>query len=64
MTLTQQFFIVSILPLTLLGMVGYLWVQGSKRRHVLYRWTFTLLATAVWASSMLRFYGGARFRRS
>lgn len=61
MTLTQQFLIVSILPLSFLGMMVYLWVCGSKRRQVLYRWTFTLLATAVWASSMLRFYGGARF---
>ncbi|MBK8987065.1 MAG: hypothetical protein IPM39_13470 [Chloroflexi bacterium] len=61
MTLSQQFLIVAILPLTLLGMVVYLWVRGSKRRHVLYRWTLTLLATAVWASSMLRFYGGSYF---
>jgi len=61
MTLTQQFLIVSVLPLSILGMVVYLWVRGSKRRQVLYRWTFTLLATAVWASSVLRFYGGARF---
>ena len=61
MSLTQQFLIVSILPLSFLGMIVYLWVRGSKRRQVLYRWTLTLLATAVWASSVLRFYGGARF---
>ncbi len=61
MSLSQQFLIVSILPLAILGQAVYLWVRKSKRRRVLYRWTFTLLATAVWASSMLRFYGGVRF---
>lgn len=61
MTLIQQFLIISILPLSFLGLVGYLWMRGSKRRQVLYRWTFTLLAMAVWASSVLRFYGGTRF---
>jgi signal transduction histidine kinase len=61
MSLTQQFLLISILPLSLLGMIVYLWFRGEKRRKVLIRWTFVLLATAVWASSVLRFYAGINF---
>ena len=58
MSLTMQFILISILPLSFVGMIFYLWYKGEKRRKVLIRWTFVLLATAVWASSVLRFYGG------
>lgn len=42
-------------------MIVYLWAKGGKRHKVLIRWTFVLLATAVWSSSVLRFYGGVLF---
>ncbi len=58
MTLTQQFLLISLLPLSFLGMAVYLWRSDLKRRDLLWRWTFVLLAAAVWASSVLRFYGG------
>jgi hypothetical protein len=61
MTPLQQLLLVSILPLSFLGMLVYLWLRSSKRRQVLYRWSFVLLAAAVWASSVLRFYGDGRF---
>ena len=59
MSLTMQFVLISILPLSFIGMIFYLWYKGEKRRKVLIRWTFVLLATAVWASSVLRYYGGS-----
>lgn len=58
MSLTMQFILISILPLSFIGMIFYLWYKGGKRRKVLIRWTFVLLATAVWSSSVLRYYGG------
>jgi signal transduction histidine kinase len=61
MSLTTQFILISILPLSFIGMIVYLWVKGGKRRKVLIRWTFVLLATAVWASSVLRYYGMPNF---
>lgn len=61
MSLTMQFVLISILPLSFIGMIFYLWYKGGKRRKVLIRWTFVLLATAVWSSSMLRYYGGVSF---
>ena len=61
MSLTTQFVLISILPLSFIGMIFYLWYKGGKRRKVLVRWTFVLLATAVWSSSVLRYYGGVNF---
>ena len=61
MSLTMQFILISILPLSFIGMIFYLWYKGGKRRKVLVRWTFVLLATAVWSSSVLRYYGGVLF---
>ncbi len=61
MSLTLQFLIVSILPLSFLVMVWYLWQSGLPRRELVQRWTVVLLAAAVWASSVLRFYGGITF---
>lgn len=64
MTLTQQFLLVSILPLTFLGMVVHLWRAKHKQRRSFWRWTATLFIAAVWASSLLRFYGGVQFAPS
>jgi signal transduction histidine kinase len=61
MSLTLQFALISILPLSFIGMIVYLWFKGGKRRKVLIRWTFVLLALAVWASSVLRFYATIDF---
>ena len=61
MTLTQQFLIVSILPLSFLGLAIYVWRSDVQRRPLRNRWIFTLVVTAVWASSVLRIYGGRSF---
>lgn len=61
MTLTQQFILVSFFPLSFLGMIVYLWRAQIQRRSLIAGWTLTLLVTAVWASSVLRYYGGIRF---
>ena len=58
MLLTQQFLLISLLPLSFLGMALYAWRSGLRRRELLIRWLFALLATAVWASNVLRYYGG------
>ena len=59
MTLTQQFLIIAILPLSFVAMMVYLWRARLKRRQLTLRWQLTLLIAAIWASSILRFYGGA-----
>lgn len=61
MSLTQQFLIISILPLSFLGMGLYLRQSGLKRHELLQRWTYALVAVFVWATSVLRFYGGTTF---
>lgn len=61
MTLTQQFLIISILPLSFIGMIAYLWRANLKRRPLFWRWSLTLLSAAVWASSVIRFFGGTTF---
>ncbi|PID85998.1 MAG: hypothetical protein CSB13_05220 [Chloroflexi bacterium] len=61
MSLTLQFILVSIVPLSFIGMVFYLWYKRGKQRKVIVRWTFALLATAVWASSVLRYYSAGIF---
>ncbi len=61
MSLTQQFLIISILPLSFIGMIVYLWRANLKRRPLFLRWSLTLLAAAVWASSVIRFFGGTTF---
>ncbi|MCP4360156.1 MAG: hypothetical protein GY796_19285 [Chloroflexi bacterium] len=58
MTLTQQFLLISLLPLSFVAMIIYLWRAKTKRRPLLLRWTVTLLAATVWSSSILRFFGG------
>ena len=61
MTLTQQFLIISLLPLSFLGMIVYIWRTGLLRRELLQWWTIVLVAAAVWGSSILRFFGGTTF---
>ncbi len=61
MTLTQQFLLISLLPLSFIGMIVYLWRARLKRRPLFLRWSLTLLAAAVWASSVIRFFGGTTF---
>ena len=58
MTLTQQFIIIAILPLSFVAMMVYLWRRKLKRRRLSWRWQVTLLLAAVWASSILRYYSG------
>ncbi len=57
-TLTLQFLMVSLLPLSLIGMALFSFWVGRKRPFPHIRWIFTLLAAAVWASSLLRYYSG------
>ncbi len=64
MNLTQQFLIISILPFSFIGMAVYLWRTGTRRRQVLGRWFVTLILAAVWAGSILRFFGGRSFSKS
>lgn len=61
MTLTLQFLLIALLPLSFIAMIIYLWRARLKRRRLYVRWTLTLLLTAVWASSVLRFFGGLAF---
>ena len=58
MTLSLQFFVLSALPASFLALFGYTWWRGGTgmRQQAVYRWGFTLLATAVWSSGILRFY--------
>lgn len=57
-TLTLQFLLVLLLPLSLIAMAVYSFVVGRKRPFPHVRWICTLLAAAVWASSLLRYYSG------
>ena len=57
-TLTLQFLLVLLLPLSLIGMAVYSFGVGRKRPFPHVRWIFTLLAATVWASSLLRYYSG------
>ncbi|MCA9978828.1 MAG: hypothetical protein KC413_23875 [Anaerolineales bacterium] len=61
MTLTQQFIVVSIFPLSFLLMIAYVWRSEVKQRPLLMRWSLTLVVAAIWASSLLRLYGGLAF---
>lgn len=59
MTLTQQFLIITLLPLSFLALAGYVWRRRPKRRTLAMRWSLALLAAAVWATGILRYYSGA-----
>lgn len=64
MSLTQQFIVISIFPLSFLLMIGYVWRSDVKQKPLLKRWSWTLLMAAIWASGLLRFYGGMTFPSS
>lgn len=59
MSLTQQFFIVLLLPASLVAIMVIFWRRGGTRRHGPY-WLLALLSASLWASSLLSYYGGAR----
>ena len=44
-------------------MIIYLWQARLKRRPLFLRWSLTLLSAAIWASSVIRFFGGTTFSR-
>ena len=59
MTLTQQFLILSILPLSFLVLVGQ--IQRPQRQHrtsLIGQWTVTLLLAAIWSSGTLTYFLG------
>lgn len=60
MTLTQQLLIIAIVPLAFSGMLVSLWRSKVKRRRLFWRWSFTLVMSAVWASSILTILGGQK----
>lgn len=60
-TLTLQFLIVALLPLSFVAMLIYIWRHASGRRSLRFAWTLTLIAAGVWSSSILRHYGGTSF---
>lgn len=59
MTLTQQFLIIAILPVSFLMLAWFLLQARLRRRALAWRWLLTLLAATLWASSLLVPYAGA-----
>lgn len=57
-TLTQQFLVVLLLPLAVLGIFVYFLRTRLKRKVLVGKWSLVLLVSAVWVSSLLRFYLG------
>ncbi len=64
MTLNQQFLILAVFPLSFWAMLFYLW-RAARRHggtpHSLRPWFLFLALGSVWASSVLRMYGGDAF---
>lgn len=58
MNLLAQFLIVLILPLSFVGMAIYTWRHRAVRPRLTFWWVLVLVATAVWASSLLSVYLG------
>ncbi len=64
MTLNQQFLILAVFPLSFWAMLLYLWRAGRRHGsapHSLRPWFLFLALGSVWASSVLRMYGGDAF---
>lgn len=57
MTLTHQFLITLTLPAFFLAILVYDWRAGGSRQYGPF-WSLTLLSVALWASSLLSYYGG------
>lgn len=64
MTLTQQFLILALFPLSFLGMLVYARRQSVRQSRTAQFWQTTLLLGALWASSVMRFFVGAEFALS
>jgi signal transduction histidine kinase len=58
MTLAQHFLVVSIFPLSFLGLLLYVWRSQPQQPATRTRWIFTLLLAALWSSVILRFHSG------
>jgi signal transduction histidine kinase len=58
MTLAQHLFIISIFPLSFLGLLVFLWFSESQHPITRRRWAVTLLLAALWSSVILRFHVG------
>lgn len=58
MTLTQQLLVIATVPLALFGMLIALWRSPAPRRRLFWRWSLTLTLSAIWASAVLRTFGG------
>jgi signal transduction histidine kinase len=58
MTLAQHFLVVSIFPLSFLGLLIYLWRSRGQQPATRARWAYTLLLAAFWSSVILRFHSG------
>ncbi len=56
MTLAQHFLIVSIFPLTFLGLLVFVCFNQSQHRVARRWWLATLLAATLWSSVILRFH--------
>jgi signal transduction histidine kinase len=61
MTLAQHFLVVSIFPLSFLGLLLYSWRSQGQQPATRARWMLTLLLAALWSSAILRFHGGQTF---
>ncbi len=57
-TLTQQFLVVLLLPLAVLGIFVYFLRSRLKRKVLVGKWILVLFISTVWISSLLRFYLG------
>lgn len=59
MSLTQQFLITLTLPAGFFLVLLYSWRVGVVQRQLARYWYLALLTAALWASTILSFYGGA-----
>lgn len=62
--LLVQFLIISIIPLTFVGLAVYTWRGHAPNRRLARWWMVSLLSTAVWASSLLATYLGQEINPS
>lgn len=61
MTLAQHFLIVSVFPLTFVGLLFYVWFKTGPQQAARQRWLITLLLATAWSTVILRFHGGQTF---
>lgn len=58
MILTLQFLLVAILPASLIFLAIRMRRSALPRPQLVRHWTWTLIAMAIWAGTVMRFYGG------